>query len=53
MCAGAIANAHIPRVVFAASDNKRASYQPKVEGGLLADESAALLRDFFAKLRGN
>lgn len=53
MCAGAIANAHIPRVVFGASDNKHASYKPNMESGLLADESAQLLRDFFAKLRHN
>ncbi|MCL2446811.1 MAG: nucleoside deaminase [Oscillospiraceae bacterium] len=53
MCAGAIANAHIPRVVFAASDNKHASYKTRMEGGLLADESAALLKDFFVKLRNS
>ena len=65
MCAGAIINARIPRVVFGAADPKAGccgsvidlfaqpfNHKPKCEGGLLADESAALLKDFFAKLRG-
>ena len=64
MCAGAIINARIPRVVFGAADAKAGccgsvvdlfslpfNHHPKAQGGLLADESVALLRDFFAKLR--
>ena len=64
MCAGAIINARIPRVVYGAADPKAGccgsvvdlfalpfNHRPKAEGGLLAEESAALLRDFFAKLR--
>ena len=65
MCAGAIVLARIPRVVFGAADPKagaagsvldvlgepRLNHRPQVEGGLLADESAALLRDFFAAKR--
>jgi len=64
MCAGAIINARIRRVVFGAHDPKAGccgsvvdlfalpfNHRPKVEHGLLADESAALLKDFFAKLR--
>ncbi len=65
MCAGAIVLARVPRVVFATSDPKagaagsifdilgdeRLNHRPKVESGLLADESAKLLRDFFAERR--
>ena len=64
MCAGAIINARIPRVVYGAADPKAGccgsvvdlfalpfNHRPQAEGGLLAEESAALLRDFFAKLR--
>lgn len=64
MCAGAIINSRISRVVFGASDAKAGccgsvinlfalpfNHRPAVYGGLLADESAALLADFFAQLR--
>ena len=64
MCAGAILNAHLPRVVFGASDAKNGAcgslvdllhlpgaFQPEVEGGLLAEECAALLSRFFRALR--
>lgn len=64
MCAGAIINARIPRVVFAASDPKAGScgsltnlfslpynHRPAVESGLLADEAAGQLRAFFRRLR--
>lgn len=64
MCAGAIINARIPRVVFGASDKKAGScgsvvnlfelpynHKPELVGGVLADECAALLTDFFKKLR--
>ncbi len=65
MCAGAIVNARLRRVVYGASDPKAGScgsvcdlfalpynHRPDVEGGLLADEAAALLRGFFRALRG-
>ena len=64
MCAGAILNAHIPRVVYGAADEKNGAcgslvdvlhlpgcFQPEVEGGLLADECAALLSGFFRMIR--
>lgn len=64
MCAGAILNARIPRVVFGASDNKcgacgsvcdlfseNFNHHPAVEKGLLEQESTALLTDFFQDLR--
>jgi tRNA(adenine34) deaminase len=65
MCAGAIVLARVPRVVFGAVDPKagacgsvldvtgepRLNHRPEVAGGLLADESAALLRGFFASRR--
>jgi len=65
MCAGAIVLARMPRVVFAAWDPKagasgsvfdilaepRLNWRPEVGGGLLADESAELLRAFFADRR--
>lgn len=66
MCAGAIVLARVPRVVFAAPDPKagaagsvldvlaeaRLNHRPAVEGGLLADEAAELLRGFFRERRG-
>jgi tRNA(adenine34) deaminase len=65
MCAGAIVLARIPRVVYGAPDPKagaagsvldilaepRLNHRPRVEAGLLADESAEILRAFFAKRR--
>jgi tRNA(adenine34) deaminase len=65
MCAGAIVLARVPRVVFGATDPKtgaagsvfdvlaepRLNHRPDVAGGLIADESAALLRAFFAARR--
>ncbi|HIT34250.1 MAG TPA: nucleoside deaminase [Candidatus Faecousia intestinigallinarum] len=64
MCAGAILHARIPRVVYAAKDEKGGAcgsvcdlfamdfnHHPKVEAGLLEAESAALLQDFFRQLR--
>jgi tRNA(adenine34) deaminase len=61
MCAGAISHARIGRLVFGASDPKGGAvvsgprffeqptchWRPAVTGGVLADESAALLREFF------
>ena len=64
MCAGAIINARIPRVVFGASDAKCGAcgsvcdlfsmdfnHQPKVEKGLREQEAAKLLTEFFQNLR--
>ena len=64
MCAGAIVNARIPRVVFGASDAKCGAcgsvcdiftmdfnHHPVVESGLLEAESGALLTEFFQNLR--
>lgn len=65
MCAGAIVLARVPRVVFGATDPKagaagsvldvlgepRLNHRPAVAGGLLAEESADLLRSFFAGRR--
>ncbi len=64
MCAGAIVNARIPRVVYAASDSKCGAcgsvcnlfsegfnHHPAVEKGLLEQESTTLLTEFFQKLR--
>jgi tRNA(adenine34) deaminase len=65
MCAGAIVLARVPRVVFGAWDPKagaagsvldvldtpQLNHRPQVEGGLLADDCAELLRSFFASRR--
>ncbi len=65
MCAGAIVLARLRKVVFGAWDEKagmagsvgdvlrhpRLNHRPEVLGGVLADDCAALLRDFFAVKR--
>ena len=64
MCAGAIINARIPRVVYGASDKKcgavrsvcslfsmEFNHHPVVECGIREEECAQLLTDFFRKLR--
>ncbi|MGH2957944.1 MAG: tRNA adenosine(34) deaminase TadA [Solirubrobacterales bacterium] len=68
MCAGAIALARVPRLLFGAPDPKGGAaggvidlfapplsaalnHRPEVQPGLLADESAALLEDFFSARR--
>ena len=64
MCAGAIVNARIPRVVYGASDDKcgavrsvcalfdmRFNHHPAVEAGLLEEECKAVLQEFFKGLR--
>jgi tRNA(adenine34) deaminase len=65
MCAGAIVNARIARVVFGAPDPKagacgslyqvgldtRLNHRFEVAAGVLAAESAALLQEFFARKR--
>lgn len=64
MCAGALINARMRRVVFGAYDVKAGScgsvvdlfslpynHKPLLEGGFMADECAMLLTDFFRRLR--
>jgi tRNA(adenine34) deaminase len=65
MCAGAMIHARLERLVFAASDPKagaagsvlgivnhpRLNHQMVVEQGILAEESAELLRGFFRERR--
>jgi len=65
MCAGAIVLARVPRVVFGTRDPKagaagsvldvlaepRLNHRPAVDGGLLADDCARLLVDFFGSRR--
>jgi tRNA(adenine34) deaminase len=65
MCAGAIVQARIARLVFGAADEKagavgslwdvvrdrRLHHRPEVLAGVMADEAALLLRDFFAARR--
>jgi tRNA(adenine34) deaminase len=67
MCAMALMHARFKRVVFAAADPKtgaagsvldlfdepRLNHHTEVVGGLLADASARLLRDFFAERRAS
>lgn len=67
MCAGAVVQARIDRLVFGAFDEKagavgslwdiardrRLNHQPEVVSGVRADESARLLQSFFARLRGD
>jgi tRNA(adenine34) deaminase len=66
MCAGALVLARVDRVVFGAWDEKagmvgsvgdllrhpRLNHRPAVLGGFAAEESSALLRDFFTARRG-
>ena len=65
MCAGAIVLARVRRLVFGAWDDKagmcgsvgdvvrhpKLNHRPEVQGGVMADESAAALRAFFSKRR--
>ena len=64
MCAGAIINSRIDRVVFGAYDKRAGAmgsvldinsfglnHTCEVEGGVLEEESVALLREFFRKKR--
>lgn len=62
MCAGAIAWAQLARIVYGATDDKRGyttltsrpPFHPKatVTAGVLADQCAALMKEFFEKRRG-
>ena len=64
MCAGAIVNARIPRVVYGARDEKFGAcgsvcnlfsmgfnHHPQVEAGIMEEECRQLLTDFFQNLR--
>ncbi len=65
MCAGALVLARVARVVFGAWEPKtgavgslwdvvrdrQLTHRPEVRGGVLADECAALLEEFFARQR--
>ena len=65
MCAGAVTQARLDRLVYGADDAKagavgslwdvvrdrRLAHRPEVIRGVLADDCAALLRDFFAGRR--
>lgn len=66
MCAGALVNARVARVVYGCADPKagaldtlfeigrdpRLNHRFETTGGVLAAECAALLKDFFAARRG-
>jgi len=66
MCAGALVHARVSRLIYGAIDPKaggvvslfqvgqdtRLNHLLAVEGGLLAEESATLLKDFFRQRRG-
>ena len=65
MCAGALVNARVTRLVFGAWDEQagccgslyqlcrdpRFNHQVEVQGGVLEEESQQLLKEFFAKSR--
>ena len=65
MCAGAIMHARVSRVVYGAADPKsgacgsvvdlfaedRLNHHARIVAGVMADEAATLLRDFFAARR--
>jgi tRNA(adenine34) deaminase len=65
MCAGAIVNARIPRLIYGCADPKagavrtlykicddaRLNHRVEITAGVLADECAGLLQDFFKQRR--
>lgn len=64
MCAGAIINSRLRRVIYGASDAKAGSFgsvvdlsslpynhKPEVVAGVMKDECGAILTDFFKELR--
>jgi len=64
MCAGAILNARVGKVVYGASDTNMGAcggvmnlfeeafgFRPRLYGGILAAECAAVLSEFFRELR--
>lgn len=65
MCAGAVINARVGELVYGAREENTGScgsvinlfeenygHKPKIYGGVLSGECAALLREFFEKVRG-
>jgi tRNA(adenine34) deaminase len=66
MCAGAMINARLARVIFGATDPKtgacgsivnlfdenKLNHHTEVMGGVLADDCSSLLKEFFAERRG-
>jgi tRNA(adenine34) deaminase len=67
MCVGAMLHARVARVVFGAADPKtgaagsvidlfaepRLNHHAQVQGGVLAEECGAMLREFFLRKRAN
>lgn len=67
MCAGAIVNSRIERLVIGARDlktgacgsvlditnNEKLNHQPELIFGILEEECSSILKDFFTKLRKN
>jgi tRNA(adenine34) deaminase len=63
MCAGAIVNARAERVVYGAPDNKAGAFgtminlndyplfKPQITGGILKEECASILSEFFKAKR--
>ncbi|HBD86820.1 MAG TPA: tRNA-specific adenosine deaminase [Clostridiales bacterium] len=64
MCAGAVINARIPRLVYGAKEaatgscgsvinlfEERYGHRPAIYGGVLSEECEELMRNFFQKLR--
>ena len=63
MCAGAIVNSRIERVVYGAPDNKAGAFgtminltdyplfKPEITSGVLKEECSKILSDFFKKKR--
>ena len=64
MCAGAVINARVPVLVYGAKEpmtgscgsvltlfEERYGFKPAIYGGVLADECAGILRDFFEEIR--
>jgi tRNA(adenine34) deaminase len=67
MCAGALVLARVKNLIYGACDpkagacgsvvnivnNKRLNHRIKVQGGILAQESSSLLKEFFKRRRKN
>lgn len=64
MCAGAVINARVPTLVYGAKEpvtgscgsvlnlfEERYGFRPAIYGGVLGDECAALLKEFFSDIR--
>jgi tRNA(Arg) A34 adenosine deaminase TadA len=54
MCTGAIREAQLQKVMFAASDTSHRKLAPdlfEISGGLLEEEASKLIKEFFKKKR--